>query len=234
MAPLRRGHPFLPGALGMLPTLSPAIVIAALALLLGALVLSLKFERFRFGVEAFHTFVGKLGGWAILVLTIAISYEVFARYFLRRPTEWAFDLSYILFGVLFMLAGPYALARNAHVRGDFLYREWPVRRQASFDLVLYVVFFFPGVLALVYAGWGFAQFSWMIKEHSSNSPNGPPLYHFKTLIPLVGAMLSIQGAVEVARCILCLQTGKWPPRLSDVEETEKLILEEAQKQQGAA
>jgi TRAP-type mannitol/chloroaromatic compound transport system permease small subunit len=234
MAPPRRGHPFLAGALGMLPTLSPAVVIAGLTLLLGALVLSLKFERFRFGVEAFHTFVGKLGGWAILILTIAISYEVFARYFLRRPTEWAFDLSYILFGVLFMLAGPYALARNAHVRGDFLYREWPVRRQAGFDLVLYVFFFFPGVLALVYAGWGFAQFSWMIKEHSSNSPNGPPLYHFKTLIPLVGAMLSIQGAVEVARCIICLQTGKWPPRLSDVEETEKLILEEAQKQQGAA
>jgi TRAP-type mannitol/chloroaromatic compound transport system permease small subunit len=218
----------------MLPTLSPAVVIAALAILLGSLVLSLKYERFRFAVDAFHTIVGKMGSWAILILTIAISYEVFARYFLRRPTEWAFDLSYILFGVLFMLAGPYALARNAHVRGDFLYREWPPRRQATFDLVLYIFFFFPGVLALVYAGWGFAQFSWMIKEHSSNSPNGPPLYHFKTLIPLVGAMLSIQGAVEVARCILCLRSGQWPPRLSDVEETEKLILEEAQKQQGAA
>lgn len=133
-----------------------------------------------------------------------------------------------------MLAGPYALSRNAHVRGDFLYREWSARRQAGFDLALYVVFFFPGVLALVYAGWGFAQFSWMIKEHSSNSPNGPPLYHFKTLIPVVGAMLAVQGAVEMARCIICLRTGEWPPRLSDVEETEKRILEEAQKQQGAA
>ena len=218
----------------MLPTVSPAIVLLAIAYLALVFYLSLRFERFRFGVEQFHTIVGKLGGWAIVVLTVAISYEVFARYFLRRPTEWAFDLSYILFGVLFMLAGPYALARNAHVRGDFLYRDWPVRRQAAFDLVLYIVFFFPGVLALVYAGWGFAQFSWMIKEHSSNSPNGPPLYHFKTLIPLVGAMLATQGAVEVARCILCLRTGDWPQRLSDVEETEKLILEEAQKQQGAA
>lgn len=218
----------------MLPTISPAIVFAAFAILAGALVLSLKFERFRFAVDAFHTLVGKAGSWAILILTVAISYEVFARYFLRRPTEWAFDLSYILFGTLFMLAGPYALARNAHVRGDFLYREWTPRRQASFDLVLYIVFFFPGILALVYAGWGFAQFSWMIGEHSSNSPNGPPLYHFKTLIPLVGVLMAIQGSVEVARCIICVRTGEWPPRLSDVEETEKLILEQAQKQQGAA
>lgn len=217
----------------MLPTISPAVIIAALALLAATLFLSLKYERFRFGVDAFHTVVGKAGGWAILLLTLAISYEVFARYFLRRPTEWAFDLSYILFGVLFMLAGPYALARNAHVRGDFLYRQWSERRQAAFDLVLYIVFFFPGIMALVYAGWGFAQFSWMIKEHSSNSPNGPPLYHFKTLIPLVGVMMSIQGVVEVARCIICLRTGAWPQRLSDVEETEKLILEEAQKKQGA-
>ncbi len=218
----------------MLPTISPAIVIAAFVILAGALVLSIKFERFRFAVDAFHTLVGKAGSWAILILTVAISYEVFARYFLRRPTEWAFDLSYILFGTLFILAGPYALARNAHVRGDFLYREWTPRRQASFDLVLYIVFFFPGILALVYAGWGFAQFSWMIGEHSSNSPNGPPLYHFKTLIPVVGVMMSIQGAVEVARCIICVRTGEWPPRLSDVEETEKLILEQAQKQQGAS
>lgn len=218
----------------MLPTLSPAVVLAALALLLGSLVLALRYERFRFGVEAFHTYVGKAGGWAILILTVAISYEVFARYFLRSPTEWAFDVSYMLFGVLFMLAGPYTLARNAHVRGDFMYREWPVRRQAAFDLALYVLFFFPGVLALVYAGWGFAQFSWMIKEHSSNSPNGPPLYHFKTLIPVVGAMLAIQGSVEVARCILCLKTGEWPQRLADVEETEKQILEQAQAKQGAA
>ena len=214
----------------MTPSLSPPIVIAAIAILLATFALSLWSERFRFGVEQFHTIIGKLGGWAILILTLAISYEVFARYFLRAPTEWAFDLSYILYGVLFMLAGPYALARNAHVRGDFLYRAWPERRQAAFDLVLYILFFFPGVLALAYAGWGFAQFSWMIGEHSSNSPNGPPLYHFKTLIPLVGAMLALQGAVEVARCVICLRTGVWPPRLSDVEETEKLILEQAQKQ----
>ena len=215
----------------MVSTLTPEIVFAAIAALALALVLALFSERFRFGVDYFHMVIGHIGGWAILLLTIAISYEVFARYFLRRPTEWAFDVSYMLFGILFMLAGPYALSKNAHVRGDFLYREWSPRRQAGLDLVLYVVFFFPGVLALAYAGWGFAQFSWMIGEHSSNSPNGPPLYHFKTLIPVVGALLALQGAVEVARCVLCLRTGHWPPRLSDVEETELLILEQAAKAQ---
>ena len=218
----------------MVSTLTPEIVFAAIAALALALVLALFSERFRFGVDYFHMMIGHIGGWAILVLTIAISYEVFARYFLRRPTEWAFDVSYILFGILFMLAGPYALSKNAHVRGDFLYREWTPRRQAAFDLVLYVVFFFPGVLALAYAGWGFAQFSWMIGEHSSNSPNGPPLYHFKTLIPVVGALLALQGAVEVARCVLCLRTGQWPQRLSDVKETEQIILEQAARAQELA
>jgi TRAP-type mannitol/chloroaromatic compound transport system permease small subunit len=157
-----------------------------------------------------------------------MSYEVFARYILRAPTEWAFDASYILYGTLFMLAGPYALSRNGHVRGDFLYRAWAPKRQAAMDLLLYIIFFFPGILALCYAGFSFASFSWMIKEHSSNSPNGPPLYHFKALIPLVGGLMVVQGMAEVARCIVCLRTGVWPERLSDVEETEKLILEQAE------
>jgi TRAP-type mannitol/chloroaromatic compound transport system permease small subunit len=127
-----------------------------------------------------------------------------------------------------MLAGPYALARNGHVRGDFLYRTWPPQRQATFDLVLYILFFFPGILALAYAGYGFAAFSWLIKEHSSNSPNGPPLYHFKSLIPIVGVMMVVQGLAEVARCVICIRTGEWPQRLSDVEELERTILAEAE------
>ena len=180
------------------------------------------------GVDRLNSFIGKAAGWLILVLTLAISYEVFSRYALRAPTEWAFDVSYILYGALFLLGGPYALARNGHVRGDFLYRAWPPRRQAAMDLALYVLFFFPGILALAYAGYNFAAMSWMMGEHSSNSPNGPPLYHFKSLIPLVGGLMILQGLVEVARCVICLRTGEWPQRLSDVQETEQALLAKAE------
>jgi TRAP-type mannitol/chloroaromatic compound transport system permease small subunit len=188
----------------------------------------LTIETFTHAVDSVSTWIGKIGSWAILVLTFAMSYEVMMRYLFRAPTAWAFDASYILYGTLFMLAGPYALARNAHVRGDFLYRQWPVKRQATLDLVLYFLFFFPGILALCYAGYGFASFSWLIKENSSNSPVPIPLYHFKTLIPLVGGLMVLQGIAEVIRCIQALKTGEWPQRLSDVEETEKLILEKAE------
>jgi TRAP-type mannitol/chloroaromatic compound transport system permease small subunit len=183
-----------------------------------------------FAVDRLSIFIGKLGSWSILLLTFAVGYEVFSRYLLGAPTDWAFDASYMLYGTLFMLAGPYALSRNGHVRGDFLYRAWSPRRQAATDLTLYILFFFPGMLAFIYAGYHFAQLSWLINEHSSASPNGPIVYPFKTLIPVVGILMVLQGLVEVARCIICLREGEWPQRLSDVEETEKRILEEAESQ----
>jgi TRAP-type mannitol/chloroaromatic compound transport system permease small subunit len=186
--------------------------------------------RFVYLVDRINTFIGKIVAWSILVLTFAVCYEVFARYVLRAPTEWAFDASYMLYGLLFMVAGPYTLARNSHVRGDFLYRTWSPRRQAGLDLVLYFLFFFPGILALVYAGIPFMQMSWLMNEHSMNSPNGPPIYPFKALIPFVGVLMTFQGIAEVIRCIACLRAGDWPPRLHDVEETEKLILEQAEQE----
>ena len=214
-------------------------VALAVALYLLALMLwkrrNLSADTLLHGIDQISTLIGKAASWSILILTLAMSYEVFARYFLQAPTEWAFDVSYILYGTLFMLAGPYALARNSHVRGDFLYRQWSVRRQAALDLVLYFVFFFPGILALCYAGYSFAAFSWVIGEHSSNSPNGPPLYHFKSLIPLVGGLMVLQGGAEVVRAVRALRSGVWPDRLHDVEETEKIILEQAEaREKGAA
>ena len=146
---------------------------------------------------------------------------MFARYLFGRPTDWAFDASYMLYGTLFMMAGAYALSRNSHVRGDFVYRGWSPRVQASFDLVLYFLFFFPAMLAFIYAGFGFAKLSWMMNEHSSASPNGPPVYHFKALIPITGCLMVLQGSVEVIRCLMCIRTGEWPQRLHDVEELEK-------------
>ncbi len=203
-------------------------VLAAIGIVMARRRESDRLQALLFAVDEVSTFIGKAGAWAIVVLTLAICYEVFARYILQAPTMWAFDASYMLYGVLFMLAGPYALARNAHVRGDFLYREWSPTTQARLDLILYLLFYFPGILALCYAGFTFANFSWFMFERSANSPNGPYVFPFKSLIPVVGGLMVIQGLAEVARCIICIRTGQWPPRLHDVEETEKIILERAE------
>jgi TRAP-type mannitol/chloroaromatic compound transport system permease small subunit len=183
-------------------------------------------QRFVWAIDRLNSGVGKAFAWCILVLTLAVSYEVGARYLLRAPTDWAYDTAYMLYGTLFMMAGAYTLARNGHVRGDVLYRYLSPRAQAGLDLCLYLVFFFPGVVALVYAGYEFAAASWAIRERVMSSPGGPPLYPFKTVIPLAGFLLCLQGLAEVARCVICLRTGAWPPRAHDVEELERAILEE--------
>ncbi|HEY4773589.1 MAG TPA: TRAP transporter small permease subunit [Xanthobacteraceae bacterium] len=186
-------------------------------------------DRFLLLVDEISTWVGKTAGWCIVILTFTTSYEVFMRYLFRAPTAWAFDASYMLYGTLFMLAGAYTLSRNGHVRGDFIYRAWSPRTQAKWDLVLYFLFFFPGMLAFVYAGYGYAKLSWMMHERSAASPFGPPVYHFKSLIPIVGVLMVMQGIVEVIRCVQCIRTGEWPKRLHDVEELEKVILQEAEQ-----
>jgi TRAP-type mannitol/chloroaromatic compound transport system permease small subunit len=164
-------------------------------------------------------------------LTLAVSYEVFARYLVRQPTTWAFDSSYMLYGSLFMMAGAYALARASHVRGDFIYRYWAPKTQAGIDLVLFFLFYFPGIIALIYAGYGFANFSMLINEHSPFSPRGPVVWPFKFLIPIAGVLMFLQGAAEVMRCIICLRTGEWPQRLHDVEELEKVVAEQAMREE---
>ena len=186
-------------------------------------------ERLLYVIDALSSAFGKTFGWAILVLTFTTSYEVFARYAFGAPTDWAFDASYMLYGTLFMLGGAYTLSRNAHVRGDFLYRAWQPRTQAGMDLVLYILFFFPGMLAFMYSGYGFAELSRRMNEHSAASPDGPIVWPFKWLISIVGCLMVLQGLVEVTRCIMCLRTGEWPKRLHDVEELEKVILQEAEE-----
>lgn len=184
------------------------------------------------GVDRLSTFVGKLFAWAILLMVALITYEVFMRYVMRAPTAWAFDMGYMLYGAIFMMAGAYALSTAAHVRGDVIYRLFSPRVQALIDLLLYLVFFFPAIIVMAYAGYHFAEHSWRIGERSPSGPHGPPVYHFKTLIPLAAAFLFIQGLAEVARCILCLRDGRWPPRLGDVQEVDveaaKRLLEEAE------
>jgi TRAP-type mannitol/chloroaromatic compound transport system permease small subunit len=175
-------------------------------------------------IDGISTWVGKAAAWLIILLMTVVCVEVFKRYIMNMPTAWIFDLENILYGSLFMLGGAYTLAQNAHVRGDFLYSSMRPRMQASLDLVLYVVFFLPGIAALVYAGYYFAADSWRIAEHSNVTANGPPVYHFKTVIPIAGALVMLQGIAEIMRCVVCLQTGEWPSRLKDVAETD--VIEE--------
>jgi TRAP-type mannitol/chloroaromatic compound transport system permease small subunit len=194
---------------------------------------SIHMQRFLLFIDSLSTWVGKAFGWLILVLTLGVSYEVFVRYALRAPTTWAFDFSYITYGALFLMAGPYALSRNAHVRGDVVYRLWKPRTQATMDLVLYIIFFLPAVAALIYSGWNYAQMSIRFKEVSIFSPAGIPVFPLKTLIPITGVLLLLQGIAEIIRCIMTIRLGVWPSRLHDVEETESLILQE-QKIHGGA
>jgi TRAP-type mannitol/chloroaromatic compound transport system permease small subunit len=185
-------------------------------------------------IDRFSTAVGKAFAWYILILTFGESYEVFVRYALSNPTVWAYDVSYNMYGALFFMAGAYTLARNGHVRGDVVYRLLRPRVQAGLDLVLYFAFFFPGVVALMYAGFQYAAESWRYHEVSVFSPSDIPIFPLKTLIPAGGVMLFVQGLAEVMRCVDCLRKGEWPPRLQDVEEIETAILheQEAQRKRG--
>ena len=186
---------------------------------------------FLHSIDSLSTWVGKAFAWLILVLTLGISYEVFVRYVLRAPTTWAFDFSYITYGAMFLMAGAYALSRNNHVRADVVYRLWKPRTQAKMDLLLYVLFFLPAICAFMYSGWNYASMSIRFREVSIFSPAGVPVFPLKTLIPITGVLLLLQGIAEIIRCVLCIRTGAWPQRLHDVEETESIILQEKKIQQ---
>jgi len=177
-------------------------------------------------IDKLSTFVGQTFSWLIVALTLLISWEVFSRYALDNPHAWAFDAMIMLYGTLFMMAGAYTLSKNGHVRGDVLYGFFRPRTQASLDLLLYIVFFIPGVIALTYAGYFYAAESWAINEHSNITADGPPVYPFKTVIPLAGLILLLQGLVEIVRCIVCIRQGYWPSRGEDVEEVDVEKLKE--------
>ena len=168
---------------------------------------------------------GKVFAWSVMIMTLGVSYEVVVRYLFRAPTPWAFDLSYMMYGTMFMMAGAYTLSRDGHVRGDFIYRLWQPRTQAKVELVLYFLFFFPAVLALVFAGWRYAARSWRYLEVSTMSPANIPIYQFKSVIVAAGILLFLQGVAQVFRCIICLRTGVWIRAVDDVEETEKILME---------
>jgi len=176
-------------------------------------------QKLLLAVDRLTTVVGRFFAWSIVILTLLISWEVFSRYFLNHPHPWALDAQIMLYGILFMMAGAYTLAHQGHVRGDVLYGSLSPRTQAGIDLVLFIFFYLPGVLALTWAGWTYANDSLAIRENTF-SPDPLPLYPFKFVIPAAGFLLLLQGIVEILRCAVCLRVGNWPPRMKDVEEID--------------
>ncbi len=180
-------------------------------------------------IDSLSAWFGKAFAWCIVILTFSTCYEVFVRYVLNAPTVWAFDMSVQMYGALFMMCGAYTLSQGAHVRGDVLYRLLPKKTQAKIDFVLYILFLMPGAVALIYYGYGFAADSWFYKEVSWSSPARIQIYYFKTLIPIAGVLVLFQGIAEAVRCLICIKTGEWPPRLHDVQETEAVLMKEQQE-----
>jgi len=177
-------------------------------------------QKLLLAIDRVSTFVGQFFSWLIVGLTLMISWEVFSRYALDNPHPWAFDVMIMMYGTLFMMAGAYTLSKAGHVRGDVLYGFFEPRTQATIDLILYIIFFLPGVFALTYAGYYYAAESWAVNEHSNVTAEGPAIYPFKTMLPLAGAFLLAQGVVEIIRCIICIRQGEWPSRVQDVEEVD--------------
>ena len=185
--------------------------------------------RFIQIIDRISSWAGKAFAWCIVMMTFVIGYEVFVRYALNEPTSFAYDLSYMMFGTLFMMAGAYTLSRDGHVRGDVFYRLWKPANQAKVELVLYFLFFFPGIMALVFAGFDYAQASWRYQEVSSASPADVPIFQLKMVIPAAASLLFLQGIAQVCRCLICIRTGAWPARAKDVEEMEVALLEDEEE-----
>ncbi|MCE9568783.1 MAG: TRAP transporter small permease subunit [Rhodocyclales bacterium] len=186
----------------------------------------MQMQKFLLTIDRISTFIGQTFSWLIVSLTFMITWEVVSRYAFDNPHPWAFDVMIMMYGTVFMMAGAYTLSKNGHVRGDVLYGFFSPRVQASLDLLLYFLFFIPGVFALAWAGYNFAGDAWAINEHSNVTADGPPVYPFKTILPLAGAFLLLQGFVEIIRCIVCLRQGEWPSREQDVEEVDVAKLKE--------
>ena len=177
-------------------------------------------QRLLHAADRLSTWVGKAFSWLIVTLMVVVCAEVFKRYALNAPTAWIYDANNMMYGTLFMMCGAYTLSQDGHVRGDFLYTNMRPRTQAAFDLALYFLFFLPGIVALVYAGYYYGMDSWRINEHSNVTADGPPVYQFKLVIPVAGVLVMLQGIAEIIRCIVCLRTGEWPERMQDVEEID--------------
>lgn len=177
-------------------------------------------------VDKLSAWFGKAFAWCIMIMIIGVSYDVFVTKVFNSATNWAYEIAYMMYGTLFMMGGAYTLSRDAHVRADFVYRLWKPRTQAIVELILYPLFFFPAITALIFYGWFQAQRSWRISEIAISSPTGIPIYQYRTVIVAAGILLFMQGLAQMCRAILCLKTGEWLRARDDVEETEKLLIDQ--------
>jgi len=176
-------------------------------------------QQLLHAADRLSTWAGKTFAWLIVALMLVVCAEVFKRYALNAPTAWIYDANNMMYGTLFMMCGAYTLSQDGHVRGDFLYGSMKPRTQASLDLALYILFFLPGIGALTWAGWDYFQDSLAMREQTFNA-TPLPVYPFKFVIPVAGAVVMLQGLAEILRCVVCLRTGEWPARLKDAEEMD--------------
>jgi TRAP-type mannitol/chloroaromatic compound transport system permease small subunit len=157
-------------------------------------------DRLVAAIDASSTATGWLAGWLILPMTLAVFYEVVARYAFNAPTIWAYDVTYMLYGAQFMLAAAYTLLKGGHIRTDVFYERWSPRRRAIVDMICYLLFFFPGLAFILYASGVEAWHAWRVGERSDWTPWRPILYPLKAMIPLSTLLLILQGVAEVIRC----------------------------------
>jgi TRAP-type mannitol/chloroaromatic compound transport system permease small subunit len=153
---------------------------------------------------------GRLACFMLIPLVLALTWEVVARYVFNAPTQWAYDMTFMLYGTFFMLGAAFTLQRKGHVRTDMYYERWSPRRQASIDIVCYLLFFLPVVWVFTYTGWGYFWKSFVTNETFVSSAWQPIAWPFKMAMPLTGVLLAIQGLSEVFKCVHTLQHGKWP------------------------
>jgi TRAP-type mannitol/chloroaromatic compound transport system permease small subunit len=158
-------------------------------------------------VDRLSEWIGKAFAWLIPILIGELVYDTIARYIFNAPTTWSYDISYMLYGAAFMGGAAYTLLRDEHVRIEVIYEKVSPKSRAIIDAICYVVFFFPSMGALLYFGTEFTIKSWRMLETSGESMWSPPIYPFKTVIPITILFLTLQGIVQFLRCLIAIKEG---------------------------
>ena len=161
-------------------------------------------------IDKFSKLIGNTVCWITFPLILALTYEVLARKLFLAPTIWAYDISRFLYGALFMLGAGYALSKGIHIRADFLYRNFKVKNQGKIDFILYLLFYFPGLIVFLYMTTGFVQESIMRNERGMDTTWMPYMWPIKSCLWFGIIFLLIQGVSELFKSYYAMVKGKWP------------------------